>query len=43
MTIETTQNGYIKITDVIDNYLVTRKYQGYTRKQAIELFKQATK
>jgi hypothetical protein len=43
MTIETTPNGFIKISDIIGNYLVTRKYMGYTKSQAIKLFKQEFK
>lgn len=31
------------ISDVIDGYLVTRKYFFYTKKEAIALFKEETK
>ena len=31
-------NGYINISDIIDNYLVSRKYMYYTKSQAKRLF-----
>ena len=34
------KNGYINISDVIDNYLVSRKYMYYTEKEAKRLFKE---
>jgi len=33
-------NGYINISDIIDNYLVSRKYMDYTEKEAKKLFKE---
>jgi hypothetical protein len=39
MSIRTTFQGAIEISDIIDGYLVTRQYFGYTKKQAINLFK----
>ena len=38
MTIETTKNGYIKISDIIDNLLITRLYAYYTKNEAKRLF-----
>ena len=38
MTIETTKNGYIKISDIIDNQLVSRLYIGYSKSSAKRLF-----
>ena len=37
------KNGWIHISDIIDNYLVSRKYMGYTESQAKRLFKQEFK
>lgn len=34
------KNGYINISDIIDNYLVSRKYMDYTEKEAKRLFKE---
>ena len=34
------KNGYINISDIIDNYLVSRKYMYYTEKEAKRLFKE---
>jgi hypothetical protein len=39
MLIEKSLSGYWIISNIIDGYLVTRKYSGYTKKQAIKLFK----
>jgi hypothetical protein len=43
MTIEKTINGYLRISDVINNQLITRLYIGHTKKEAIALFKNETK
>ena len=37
------KNGYINISDVIDNCLVSRKYMYYTEKEAKRLFKEEFK
>lgn len=43
MTIERiTLNGYI-ITDIVGGYLITKSYHGYTKREAIRLFKESTK
>ena len=32
------KNGFIHISDIIDNYFVSRKYMYYTKSQAKRLF-----
>ena len=39
MQVNKTINGTIVISDIINGYLVTEKYIGYTETQAIKLFK----
>lgn len=40
MTIEKLfPSGAYEISDIIDDYLVTKKYMGYTKKEAIAEFK----
>ena len=39
MQVNKTINGIIIISDIIKGYLVTEKYIGYTKQQAIKLFK----
>ena len=39
MTIEKTFQGAWKVSAIINGYLITRQYFGYTKKQAIVLFK----
>ena len=34
------KNGWIHISDIIKDYLETRKYMGYTESQAKRLFKE---
>jgi len=43
MTIEKNINGYWLITDIINGYFVKKVYGGYTKKEAIQLFKKETK
>jgi len=43
MSIRTTFQGAIEISDIIDGYLVTRQYFGHTKRQAIRLFKSEAK
>lgn len=38
MTIERTINGYIKVSDIVDNYYVSRLYMGYSKSTAKRLF-----
>ena len=39
MLINKNVNGYIVISDIVNGYIVTRKYMYYTTKQAKKLFK----
>lgn len=39
-SIERNNEGYLVVSDVIGNHLVTRKYMGYSKKDAIRKFKQ---
>jgi hypothetical protein len=41
MTIERTFQGAWRISAIVDGYLVTRQFFGYTRKEAISAFKEA--
>ena len=43
MSITKNVNGYYVISDIIDGYLVTKTYGGYSRKESIRLFKQEVK
>jgi len=43
MTIERTFQGAWRISGMVDGYLVTRQFFGYTKKEAIAAFKEATK
>ncbi len=43
MTIEKTINGYYRISTVKNDRLITRLFIGYTRKEAIEEFKEYVK
>ena len=43
MILDKNINGYIIISDIIDGYWVTRKYMGYTKKEAKRLFKKEMK
>jgi hypothetical protein len=43
MSINITFQGAIEISDIIDGRLISRQYFGYTKKQAINLFKAETK
>jgi hypothetical protein len=38
MNIRQNMNGYYVISDVINSYLVTRKYAGYTKIESIKRF-----
>jgi hypothetical protein len=39
MTIEKNMNGFWVISDIVDGYLVTRRYMDYTKKEAVAMFK----
>jgi hypothetical protein len=39
MTIERTFQGAYKISAIVNGYLVTRQYMGYTKREAIQRFK----
>lgn len=43
MTIERTFQGAWRISGMIDGYLVTRQFFGYTKKEAIAAFQQESK
>ncbi len=43
MSIEKTFQGAYKISANINGYLVTRQYMGYTKREAIQAFKEFTK
>ena len=36
-------SGAVSVSDIINNQLVTKTYYGYTRKQAVALFKKENK
>lgn len=40
MTIERNQEGAYVISDIIGGYLVTKRYYGYTKREAIKRFKE---
>ena len=40
MTIERTLQGAWRISALINGYLVTRQFMGYTRREAIQAFKE---
>lgn len=42
MTIERTFQDAWRISGMIDGYLVTRQFFGYTKKEAVAAFKEAT-
>lgn len=44
MTVEIVpHSGMIVISEVVDGYLVTRRYIGYTKKEAVKDFKEEIK
>lgn len=43
MTITKTREGGYAISDIVKGYLVTIQYYGYTKREAIKLFRQETK
>jgi hypothetical protein len=42
MTIERTFQGAWRVSAIVDGYLVTRQFFGYTKKEAVAAFKEAT-
>lgn len=40
MTVERNYEGAYVISDIINGYLVTKRYYGYTKKQAVKLFRE---
>ena len=40
MTVEKTTQGAWKVSDIVNGCLVTKQYFGYTKKEAIAIFKQ---
>jgi hypothetical protein len=43
MTVDKNNEGAWRVSDIIGGYLVTRRYYGYTKREAIKLFKEETK
>jgi hypothetical protein len=43
MSIERTFQGAYKISAIVNGYLVTKQYMGYTKREAIQAFKDFTK
>jgi hypothetical protein len=43
LTIEYTFQGAIRISAIVDGYLVSEQYMGYTKREAIALFQQTHK
>lgn len=42
MTIEKTFQGAWRVSNMVNGYLVTRQFFGYTKKEAVAAFKEAT-
>lgn len=43
MSIERTFQGAYKISAIVNGYLVTKQYMGYTKREAVQAFKEFTK
>lgn len=43
MTIEKTFQGAYKISSIVSGYFVSKQYMGYTKKEAIQAFKEFIK
>ena len=43
MSIEKTFQGAYKISALVNGYLVSKQYMGYTKREAIQAFKEFTK
>ena len=43
MTIDKNAEGAWRVSDIVNGYLVTKRYYGYTKREAIKLFKEQTR
>ena len=43
ITIERTFQGAYKISAIVNGYLVSKQYMGYTKREAVQAFKEFTK
>jgi hypothetical protein len=43
VSIDKNSEGAWRISDIVDGYLVTRRYYGYTKREAVRLFKEETR
>ena len=43
MSVERNVYGAYVISDIVNGYLVTKQYYGYTKREAVALFKKETK
>jgi hypothetical protein len=43
VTIEKNSEGAYFISDIVDGYLVTKRYYGFTKREAVRLFKEETR
>lgn len=43
MTVERNYAGAYVISDIVGGYLVTKQYYGYTKREAVRLFKEETR
>ena len=43
MTVDKNSEGAWRVSDIINGYLVTKRYYGYTKKEAIKMFKEEYK
>ena len=43
MTIERTFQGAYRISAIVNGYLVSKQYMGYTRKESVQAFKEFLK
>lgn len=43
MTVTKNREGAYVISDIVDGYLVTKRYYGYTKREAVALYKKENK
>lgn len=43
MTVERNHEGAYVVSDIVRGYLVTKRYYGYTKREAVALFKKENK
>jgi hypothetical protein len=43
VSIDKNHEGAYVISDIVSGYLVTRRYYGYTKREALRLFKEETR